>query len=150
MKSVIVLFLLTSALMIQAQDRPPQLIDQFFEDYASLTPVEALDNLYSHMPSADRIQDELNQLMTQFEGLQTIVGPYLGHDEITRRGLAERYAIYSYLVRFERQPVRFTFQFYRPDKTWQLYSFSYDDNIDDEMEAAIRLDMLEFTKRLGN
>jgi hypothetical protein len=34
---------------------------------------------------------------------------------------------------FERQPVRLEFVFYRPKDKWIIYSYSFDDNIDEEL-----------------
>ena len=45
----------------------------------------------------------------------------------------------SYLVKYDRQPIRFTFQFYKPNKEWRIHSFKYDGNIDDEIEEAAKL-----------
>lgn len=45
----------------------------------------------------------------------------------------------SYLLRYDRQLIRFTFQFYKPDKEWMLYSLSFDVTLDDEVEEAAKM-----------
>jgi len=42
----------------------------------------------------------------------------------------------TFIVKFERQPLRFKFLMYKPDNTWSLNNFSYDASIDDELEEA--------------
>ena len=126
-------------LTCQAQQSPEKMIDRFFKEYVDLGPQDALDNIYSTMPWVERVRDDVDQLKMQFGGLQNIVGNYYGHELIANKDLADSFSIFTYLVRFDRQPIRFTFQFYRPDKDWGLYGFSYDDNLDDELEEAVRL-----------
>lgn len=140
MKSILLsLALFTVVLTGRAQQSPEQIIAEFFGEYESLPPAVALENLYGHMPWVERIRDSVEKLKTQFTDLQNLVGDYAGHDLIAEKDVADRFVVYSYLVRFDRQPVRFLFQFYKPGDTWGLYSFSYDDQLDIELEDAVKL-----------
>ena len=122
-----------------AQEAPEKIITKFFQDYQQGDPGVALDNLYRHMPWVDRIKDDLDKMKSQFTGLQSLVGRYYGNDLIVKKDLAGRFSIYSYLVRFDRQPVRFVFKFYKPRDKWLLYGFSYDDSFSDELEEAVKV-----------
>lgn len=53
--------------------------------------------------------------------------------EIDKEDLENRLVYVSYLALFERQPVRLEFVFYRSKEHWIVYSFSFDDSIDDEL-----------------
>lgn len=136
---------LTTILAV-AQDTPEQMIKKFFEDYQTTEPDIAFDNLYKNMPWADQIKDNLNQVKMQFTDLQSLVGNYFGYELLTKKELANRFAIYNYLVLFDRQPIRFTFEFYKPKDKWHLYGFSYDDKIDDELEEATKLSNIDLDK----
>lgn len=118
------------------------MIDQFFEDYIELGPEKSLDNLYSTMPWVESIQDDVDKLKAQFTDLKNVVGDYYGHDLMAQKVLANNFSIHIYFVRFDRQPVRFIFRFYRPDKAWGLYGFSYDDSLDADLEEAVRLEYI--------
>ncbi|MDX1684234.1 MAG: hypothetical protein R3275_03300 [Saprospiraceae bacterium] len=124
---------------VSGQGSPESLINQFFTDYKNVPPDQALHNLYASMPSPERIEKEVNELKRKFSNLKSLVGDYHGHDLIAKKELAGCFSIHSYLVRFELQPVRFIFEFYKPNKSWGLYGFSYDDNIDDELEEVVKV-----------
>jgi hypothetical protein len=132
--------------MANAQTKPEKMITQFFEDYQAGNPGTALDNLYANMPWAEEIGDEVTNLKTQFVGLQNLVGSYNGHVLLAKKDLSGIFAIFSYMVKFDRQPVRFVFEFYKPKDKWTLYSFSYDVKIDDELEKSLELDKVDLGK----
>ncbi len=124
---------------LYAQEAPEKVIEKFFQDYRKGDPAQALDNLYRHMPWSDRIRDELDKMRSQFTGLQSLVGKYYGYDFVVKKELAGSFSVYSYLARFERQPVRFIFKFYKPQDQWFLYGFSYDDDFSQEIEEAVKV-----------
>ena len=132
-------FFLLVTLGAYSQEAPEKIIDKFFQDYQQGDPGVALDNLYKHMPWVDRIKDDLDKMKSQFVGLQSLVGRYYGNDLIVKKDLAGSFSIYSYLVKYDRQPVRFVFKFYKPQDKWLLYGFSYDDSFSDELEEAVKV-----------
>ena len=140
MRTTLLTALLTlTTLLAVAQDTPEQIIEKFFQDYDKEEPGPALDNLYSKMPYKEKIQVRLDTMRAQFIKLQDVVGEYHGHSMIANKDLANCLSVYSYLVKFEMQPVRFTFEFYKPKAVWRLNSFTYDDNVIDELGGLIRL-----------
>jgi hypothetical protein len=54
--------------------------------------------------------------------------------------------LYSYLVKYDRQPLRFIFKFYKPNDKWVLYSYALDDSLDDEIQEAAKLYYLNLDK----
>ncbi len=145
-KLILASFLACMSLLAMGQSSPEQIVKNFFQDYATKTPQETLENLYAHMPSANRVGDAIDKLRAQFGGLKDLVGAYIGYDLITKKDLVDRFSIYTCLVRYERQPVRFTFQFYRPKDQWVVYGFSYDDSFGDELEEATKIYNLKSEK----
>lgn len=137
-KLATVLFIFCISSLGKAQN-PDEMISTFFETYESNKPMEALDKLYSHTPWLERIRDDVERLKTQFANLKSIVGEYHGREVLYQRKVKECFFIATYLVRYDRQPIRFNFEFYNPSDQWILYSFSYDDSFDDDLvEAAKR------------
>lgn len=138
-KLLLVLFILSLG-TVHAQDGPEGIVSKFFKEYESLGASTALDNLYDTNSWMKRSTDAITNLKSQMEGLnEDYVGKYYGHELIVEKKLTESYRLLSYMVKFGRQPVRYTFQFYKPQDTWIIYSFKFDANIDDEIEEAAKL-----------
>lgn len=61
---------------------------------------------------------------------------------IAKKQLGESHIITSYRVRYDRQPIRFTFHLYKPKDKWMIYSFEYDGSLSGELEESIKLNYL--------
>ena len=62
------------------------------------------------------------------------VGEMYGYELLNMKSAQNTFVIMTYLVKFNNNPITFTFEFYKPDKEWIVYSFSYDDSFVSEME----------------
>jgi len=92
----------------------------------------------------ERATDAITKIKSQLEGLnEDYVGKYYGYELIVEKKLGESYILLSYLVKFDRQPIRYTFQFYKPKDKWSIYSFQFDGSIDDEIEEAAKIYFLD-------
>jgi hypothetical protein len=119
---------------------PTEIVDTVFKDYVKSGSSIALDNLYSTNKWMTRSADAIVNLKSQMEGLNDdYVGKYYGYELIVEKRLTESFVLLSYLVKYDRQPLRFTFQFYKPNDTWMIFSFQYDGNMDEEIEEAAKL-----------
>lgn len=138
------LVLMFSVFQLQAQQSPEVIIDTFFNNYEKKGASEAVNQLYATNPWTARVQDAINNVKTQFERFdKDLVGEYYGYEKLTEKKIGESYALYSYFIKFDRQFLRLTFQFYKPDKEWRLASFKFDDAFDEEVEEAAKLYHLE-------
>ena len=72
------------------------------------------------------------------------MGDYHGKVKLGEHEVADRLVYVSYMVLYERQPVRLEFMFYRPVNDWIIYSFSFDDEIDGELVTAGREKIVGF------
>lgn len=128
------------------QNSPESFITSFFEQYKS-DRGEALANLYKTNPWISRHSDAILNIINEVEKLTPdYVGTYYGNKIILQKQLSNSMKLYSYLVKYDRQPIRFTFIFYKPEDTWRLFSFSLDSNLDDELAEAAKL----YYVQLGN
>jgi len=84
-------------------------------------------------------QAELQDIKEQLNGLVLNLGNYYGSVIIKKINLKDRYVGYSILMRYERQPLRFILNLYKPDNLWQLQSFQYDSNVGDEIKNSMNL-----------
>ena len=122
---------------INAQS-PDELIKKFFNEYEEKGANNALDNLYATNKWMNRNQDAIQNLQSQLANLQALIGEYYGYEFITKKSAGSSFVLYSYLAKYDRQPIRFTFKFYKPDDKWMIFSFAYDENIDDELVEAAK------------
>ncbi|MEQ8581039.1 MAG: hypothetical protein RIC30_05030 [Marinoscillum sp.] len=130
-----------------AQDNGQKLIDEFFSRYENEGVEVAVDELYKTNPWTTRIQDAINNVKTQLARYnEELVGKYYGYEPIVTKQLGNSYVLHSYLVKFDRQPLRFTFQLYKPDKEWRLASFAFDDSYNDELEEAAKVYYMDLDK----
>jgi hypothetical protein len=50
-------------------------------------------------------------------------------------------------VKYDKQPVRFIFIFYKPKTTWNIYTFQFNTNLDEELTNAASVDLLKENKQ---
>lgn len=135
---LISLLLLCSAATF-GQSSPEEITKNFFNDY-NKNSNKAIDDLYATNPWSIRIKDGIENMKKEINSYTVdYVGKYYGHELITKKQLSESFVLYSYLVKYDRQPMRFIFTFYKPNTKWTLYSFKVDSNLDTEIEEAAKL-----------
>lgn len=130
------------------QNTPEEIVSKFFTEYQNDGASKALDNLYSNNKWMNRATDSITKLKQQLGTLnEDYVGKYYGYELIVEKRLSDSFILMSFLVKFDRQPIRFTFQFYKPDNEWRTHSFKYDGNIDDEIEESAKVYYLDLKKQ---
>jgi len=112
-------------------------VDNFFKKYKN-SPDSAVDYLFSTNKLFTNVS-QINLLKNKLDSLQLTVGRYLGKELMVQKTPSPSLVLYSYLVKHENQPVRFTFMFYKPQNDWVLYRFNYDDQIDMELIDAAKI-----------
>lgn len=128
------------------QSNPEDIINTFFKEYAK-TPSKAVEDIYATNPWTSRIKDGI-ETMKQEVNKYTVdyVGKYYGYELITKKQFSESFILYSYMVKYDRQPMRFIFKLYKPNDKWTLFSFKIDTDLDDEIEQAAKLYYLNLDK----
>ncbi|GAA0859654.1 hypothetical protein [Aliiglaciecola litoralis] len=121
-------------------------IDKFFQLYEAGKVTDAVDSIYSTNKWILQKTDDIQNVKTQLQSLQSLVGEYHGKVKLGSEDLKDRLVYVSYLTMFERQPVRLEFVFYRPKEDWVIYSFSFDDTIDDELTDFSRKRIIGWLK----
>jgi hypothetical protein len=120
------------------QSTAQSLVDKFFIDYEKKGAAVAVDELYKTNVWTSRIQDNVNDIKNKLVGFnEELVGKYYGYVFLDQIETADCFSIQTYLLRFDRQPLRLTFKLYKPNDKWILYSFSFDDSLDEDLEKAL-------------
>ena len=141
MKKLLLLGLFFSTISLYAQT-PQDLINDFFLTYEK-DPGKAVKEMYKTNIWTERIKDDIEIIANGLNGfVEDFVGKYYGYELITNQKFTESFELYSYLVKYDRQPLRFTFKFYKPNDTWVLYGFQYDDSFSAEIEEAAKINYM--------
>ncbi len=140
MKKSLILLLLITNINALSQNKPKEQVAKFFTDYQQENATVAIDNLYKTNDWMNRAADAITDLKNKMEGLNNdFVGEFYGYELILEKKLGDSFVLLSYLGKYDRQPIRFTFEFYKPHETWKVFAFKFDGNLDDEIEEAAKL-----------
>jgi hypothetical protein len=115
--------------------RPEEMVKLFFEIFRSRGPAQAVDYIFSNNPYIYERQESVGALKEKIEKLEEVLGKEHGEILIQDRQFAGTLRVISYLIKYDRQPLRFTFIFYRASNRWVTYQFNFDDPVD---EATIK------------
>lgn len=114
---------------------PEKICDHFFflmQDNSD----NAVDFLFStnpffdlaNMPQLDEIKGKLNKLY--------YFGNMHGWDFSSKSELSPNLCQYIYIARYTRQPIKVEFNFYKPDKRWQIQTFRFDEDFKNDFEKV--------------
>jgi ABC-type transporter MlaC component len=134
MKRLTLIALLFCSLNAFAQNDPQKMIDEFFKLYKEKSSDAALDYLFGTNKWISESKEQIENV--KFKINSTVVksmGDYFGFDLITKKTAGSKLTYYTYLLRNDRQPIRFNFLFYNPNGQWRLQNFSFDDSIKDDL-----------------
>lgn len=147
MKKILFIILISISGNLFAQSEPQNLLNIFFKAYEK-DAGKAVKELYATNKWTERAKDDIEKIVGIVNGFtESYMGKYNGYEIITTKKFSESFMLYSYLVKYDRQPIRFIFKFYKPSDKWVLYSFSLDDNLDDEIQEAAKLFYLDLDKK---
>lgn len=136
MKKITLIALLFSSISTLAQDDPQKIIDEFFNLYKTKSSDAALDYIFGTNKWMEESEDQIENVKFKLNSTLKQMGKYRGYNLIAKKTLGKHLALYTYLVKYDRQPLRFSLLFYNPSGEWRLQNFSYDDKIGDELKEA--------------
>lgn len=134
------LVLITGRSFAQSQDKNDgqELIDNFFTYYKQRGPEIALKYAFSTNkwiePNGDELVGLSNRLFKQVEKM----GDYLGQEEIRSVKVGSRLRFATFLVYYERDPLRFILELYRTNTGWEITHVEFDTKFDEEIEESMR------------
>ncbi|WP_183568090.1 hypothetical protein [Mucilaginibacter sp. SP1R1] len=112
-------------------------IDKFFKTYEKDGTSRAIINIFKTNPLVD--STSLKGLIAKIDTTRSLIGLYIGKELIVQRKASNSLVLYSYLVKHQKQPVRFTFMFYKPKNDWLIYRLYFDDQVDNELEESAKI-----------
>ena len=114
-------------------------IEKFFSQIGKFKYIAALDSLLLSNTNIDFTDSATIRLRDGFKSMNQLSGKYLGYRLLKKRIVGDDIAIYSYLVKYEKKYYRFTFIYYKPAEKINIYKFSYDDELNLELEESLKL-----------
>lgn len=136
MKKIILIALLSCSFNAWSQNDPQKIIDEFFVRYKNKSANEAIDFIFSTNKWMSDSKDQIENIKFKLAGTLKQLGEYSGYNLITKKTAGEHLSLYTFMIRYDRQPLRFTMLFYKPNNEWRLQNFSYDYGIPEELEEA--------------
>jgi len=122
--------------ILKAQSTTEEITSEFFKTYDK-SPQKAVDYVFgTNKWMIDRNKDGIENVKSQLTNFLGLVGDYYGYEKITEKSVGKSFKLISYMIKYDRQPMRFTFVFYKPKDKWQVQNFQFDDNLDDELEES--------------
>lgn len=130
-KLLFALLLLAPVMHLAAQETTYQgVIDKFFSIYKDDGPEKAIDFIFSTNPYLEPNSDQVTAIKLKLATAVAVIGEYYGFDSVDVKELGPSMAVGTYMVRYKRQPLFFTFILYKPDKIWQIQTLRFDDKIE--------------------
>ncbi len=117
-------------------EEPVQIIEAFLARLKAGQASEAVDDLYSGNKWMAKNSDAILNIKNKLGALNEMIGDLKNYEQLQQIALGTRFIYFSYLAAYERQPIRFVFEFYRPEDAWVIFGFTLDDNVDDDVEKA--------------
>lgn len=130
-KLFLVLLLIIPATLMQGQETTyQQVVEKFFNIYKDKGPENAIDYIFSTNPFLDPSSDQVTAIKLKLATAVAVIGDYYGYNAVSIKELGPSMTVGTYMVRYKRQPLFFTFVMYKPDKFWQIQTLRFDDKID--------------------
>lgn len=140
-KSILLLSLTLLTSIAFGQNSTDELTSRFFEKYKSNTD-EAFDFIFGTNKWMGENKDGTEKVKFQIREYANLMGEYIGFEKLTEQSLGESLRVSVYLVKYDRQPLRFIFKYYKGKEKWMLYNLKFDENIDDELDEIMKYDYL--------
>ncbi len=112
------------------EEYAPQ-IDKFLAGVKAGKSAEALEQLFSgnRWMKAETVQ----KLKTDVVGIEKMLGSFRTFEKLQEIKVGTRFVYVSYLVLYDRQPLRMEFKFFRPGDDWVILGFFLDDKLDEDV-----------------
>ena len=138
-KIILTIFIVISATIIaklNAQSSEKDIVTEFFRIFEN-EPIKAIDYAFSTSKWMEKNTDGLESIKAKFSDILPLIGDYYGYDLIIEKSIGRNLKMQSYMLKYDRQPVRFTFILYNPNGKWQVQNLKWDLDISEElMESA--------------
>ncbi len=128
-KFFIIIFLLTLSFFLNAQNSYDSIPNIFFNTFKQKGSDAAIDYIYATNKYISSNLTANLKVKAELKKFTSMLGKYHGAEIIDTQFISKSYIKLSYLAKFDRQPLKFNFIMYKPNKKWQLQQLKFDDKI---------------------
>jgi len=114
-------------------------IESFFKRIKTKGAAVAIEYLFSFSPDLDAASSAAINLKNNFVHINDTSGRLLNHRLLKKGFIDDDMGLYCYLAKFEKHLYRFIYTFYNNGNAVKLYKFSFDDDLDFELEKSLIL-----------
>ena len=133
--SLSILLVSTSVNSLFAQTTGKVITDAFFALYLK-DPAKAVEYAFSTNKYMLKKPEVVTNVKTQLKSLSSVLGTYYGNELISDKSISPSFREVKFLIKYDREPIQFTFLLYKPFNSWLVLNFSYNENLDKEIAAA--------------
>jgi hypothetical protein len=140
MKKIIIslsMLLFAGILPCKAQAKYQDIVDTFFSVYEK-NPIDAYALLFKNNNRVD--ENSINDFKFNFRYFLKDLGEFYGYELISSKEIGESYVLLSYILKYDREPIRIKITCYKPKKKWIVQNFTYDTVFNTEIENSARFD----------
>lgn len=119
-------------------EKPEEIVTEFFNKLSTGNSSEAVDYIFANNEWVKTKDDAIAKYKGQLATVVGMVGEYHGFELVRTEEIGDSLMGCSVIAKYDRQPVRFIFIFYRPADVWQVQNVNFDDSIDDDLRAALK------------
>ncbi|NLA23401.1 MAG: hypothetical protein GX879_00385 [Bacteroidales bacterium] len=137
MKKILILISLISVFSFVnafSQNEPEEIFEVFFDTFKEDVN-KAIDYLFSTNDLISPQQEGIRSLKERLEMSRKLLGNYYGHELIQLEYAGDSYRRYTYMLRYDRQPVKIIMVVYKPNKVWKLQNLNFEDKMDESFET---------------
>lgn len=109
-------------------------IDDFFDLYRKGEIDKAVDSIYRTNPYVASIPDQIKGVKTQMGAIEGLVGHLHALELVDTYEVGKSLVHVTYMGIYDRQPLKFEFQFFKLKDGWRIYAFSFDADVFDNIE----------------
>ena len=131
------------------KETPENIINEFFKLLDENKTEKAVEYIFSNNPWMKGVKS-IESTMNELKANVSKMGEFYGAQQLSKATAGKDLVSYSYLAKYDRQPLRFIFAFYRPNDKWQIHYFKYDDELTDELLEALAAYRLNENIDLGD
>jgi len=135
------ILILASSNFVKAQSTTDEITDKFFNLYKK-APEEAFDYLIKDI-KVRAGQESTENMKKQVLFAMTQSGTYYGYEKIKEKSIGNSLKLTSFLLKYEKDAVRMTTIFYKPEDKWILFEYQFDVNLIQELKESAKVNSLQ-------